>query len=155
MSSLPTKEKKSEQKVVEFFDSYFTKKIQFPVSEYDAVVGFFDKRNFGETASRTVSQVIMTQAKKESISVFKLIDSLGKLNEPSLSTVVTKILNASRGKTSQLGYRTVNNNALTELRSIGDKVNTEPDNVGFGQDQVEGPDLQYITTGYVEQGYVL
>ena len=97
----------------------------------------------------------MTQAKKESISVFTLIDSLGKLNEPSLSTVVTKILNASRGKTSQLGYRTANNNVLTELRSIGDKVNTEPDNVGFGQDQVEDPDSQYITTGYVEQGYVL
>ena len=40
-TSLPPKDKKSEQRVVEFFDNYFTKPIQVSANDYDAVVGFF------------------------------------------------------------------------------------------------------------------
>ena len=43
-TGLPPKEQKSEQRVVEFFDNYFSKPIEVSANDYDAVIGFFSKR---------------------------------------------------------------------------------------------------------------
>ena len=45
-TSLPPKEQKTEQRVVEFFDQYFSKPIEVSANDYDAVISFFEKRGF-------------------------------------------------------------------------------------------------------------
>ena len=70
-TSLPPKDKKSEQRVVEFFDNYFTKPIQVSANDYDAVVGFFSKRNFDKVAA-VVAQVLNFQRNKSSTIGFKI-----------------------------------------------------------------------------------
>ena len=40
-TSLAPIEQKSEQRVVEFFDNYFTKPIEVSANDYDAVISFF------------------------------------------------------------------------------------------------------------------
>ena len=72
-TSLPPKDKKSEQRVVEFFDNYFTKPIQVSANDYDAVVGFFSKRNFDKVAAASVGQALLTQAKIDNVNVFELV----------------------------------------------------------------------------------
>ena len=53
MSELPPKEQKTEQRVVEFFDNYYNKTLEFPSNEFDAVIGFFTKRGFKFFLSRS------------------------------------------------------------------------------------------------------
>lgn len=124
MSDLPNKTLKSEQKVVQFFDTYFQKRVEFNASEYDALVGFFQSREFSDVSARTISQVLLTQAKAEGVKIFTVIDTLGKLDYPNLNQVVTKVLNASRDQTSQLGYKTASNLSLYEIRGIADPIVT-------------------------------
>ena len=55
-TSLPPKDQKSEQRVVSFFDNYFTKPIEVSANDYDAVIGFFSKI-FGPKRKRSESQL--------------------------------------------------------------------------------------------------
>lgn len=104
-TSLPPKEKKSEQRVVEFFDNYFTKPIQVSANDYDAVVGFFSKRNFDKVAAASVGQALLTQAKIDNVNVFELVDTLKGLSEVQLSKVVAQVLNFQRNKSSTIGFK--------------------------------------------------
>ena len=148
MSDLPTKSLKSEQKVVQFFDTYFQKRVEFNASEYDALVGFFENKNFGAVAARTLSQILLTQAKAEGVKIFTLIDTLGNLSYVNLTQVVTRILNASRDQTSQLGYKTDSNLSLYEVRGIADPV------VINGNQRIKVIDAEVDTTDYLQAGYV-
>jgi len=148
MSDLPSKTLKSEQKVVQFFDTYFQKRVEFAASEYDALIGFFRSRDFSVVSARTISQVLLTQAKAENIKIFTVIDTLGKLDFPNLNQVVTKVLNASRDQTSQLGYKTAPNLSLYEVRGIADPVIID------GNQRIQVIDAEVDTTDYLEAGYV-
>ena len=92
-TSLPPKEQKTEQRVVEFFDQYFSKPIEVSANDYDAVISFFEKRGFDKTASASVGQAILTQAKLDEVNVFQLIDTLKGYTEVQLSKVVAQVLN--------------------------------------------------------------
>ena len=95
-TALPPKEKKSEQRVVEFFNNYFNKTLEFSANDFDAVVGFFTKRDFDKTAAISVSQALLTQAKLDEVNVFQLLDTLKGFDEVQLSKVVTQVLNFYR-----------------------------------------------------------
>lgn len=118
MSELPQKEAKSEQRVVEFFDSYYNKKLQFPANEFDAVITFFTKRNFDKTSAISVGQSLLTQAKVDNVNVFKLLDTLKGLTEVQLSRVVAEILNNQRTKTSMLGFKIQSTFDYLERRNV-------------------------------------
>ena len=153
MSALPKKPlTKSESKVIQYFDNYFNKPVEIAVSEYDAVLGFFEKRGFGILASRTISQVLLTQAKVEGVKIFTLLDSLGGLDKRTLSSIVVKVINLSRDKTSQLGFKTTRKNHLVELRNLQDPLSTSL-NINAEEDIVIDTNT-YITPDYVELGYV-
>jgi hypothetical protein len=154
MTDLPSKiRKNSETKVIRYFDQYFNKPVEIAASEYDAVLGFFEKREFDTTAARVITQVLITQARAEGIKVFSLIDTLQGLQKNQLSSVITKIINLSRDKTSQLGYKTKSQNNLRELRNLKDPVVTT---INIIEDVAEDPvqDVNYIEPGYVQIGYV-
>lgn len=110
--------KGSDREVRQFFDRYFTKTVQFTNNELDSVVGFFKKRGFDENASLAVAVTLLQQAKLDKIPIYKLLDSLGGLNEVQLSVVVAEILNYNRTKTSSLGFKRPPNFDRKEQRNI-------------------------------------
>lgn len=118
MSDLPVKGKKSEQKVVQFFDQYFNQVQEFPVSTLDAVVSFFTARNFEKTAAITIAQILLAQAKNSNVAVFELLDSLKGYDKPQLSTLVARILNNQRDATSKLGFKLEKFGNTLEKRNI-------------------------------------
>ena len=118
MSDLPVKGKKSEQKVVQFFDNYFYQTQEFPASTLDAVVAFFTSRNFEKTAALSIAQVLLTQAKLSDVSIFELLDTLKSYKKTQLSTLVAKILNNQRDVTSKLGFKLDSFGNTVEKRNV-------------------------------------
>lgn len=100
------------------FTNYFNKPLSFPSNEVDAVIGFFSKRDFDESAAIAVGTVIMQQAKLDGIKVFEVLDTLKGLNELQLSVVVTEIMNYNREKISTIGFKIEDIVERTEARNI-------------------------------------
>lgn len=118
-SSLPNEKfTNSDQFVKEFFDRYYTKALEFPANEVDAVIAFFQKRGFEDASANSVATVLLQQAKIDGVKVFKLLDTLSGLEDLQLSSLVTEILNYSRTKTSTLGYRVEQTTNYIEARNI-------------------------------------
>lgn len=119
MSSLPTTPSTdSASKVKSFFNNYYNEPLSFPVNQVDAVVGFFEKRDFDKQASITVAGALLKQAKIDNVNVFKLLDTLKTLERVQLSALVTEVLNFDRQSTSTLGFKTKTQSELSETRNI-------------------------------------
>lgn len=119
MSSLPAQTNiSSDKKVTEVFDNYFNKKLSFPSNEVDAVVAFFQKRGFENSAAISTATVLLNQAKLDNVKVFTLLDTLTGYNEVQLSAIVTEILNYNRLRTSVLGYKITDSTEKIEKRNI-------------------------------------
>ncbi|MEK9804668.1 MAG: hypothetical protein VW551_00045 [Euryarchaeota archaeon] len=141
-----TKFTSSDDSVREFFNNFYTAKLEFSSNEVDAVIAFFEKRGFESTAAYSISTILMQQAKIDNVPVFKLLDSLKGFNELQLSTLVTEILNYNRSKTSTLGFRLESQKTLLESRNV-EVFETPEETIISNQDN-------YVTLGYVEPGYV-
>jgi|SRR6056297_2841384 len=146
MSSLPRQSlTDSGQLVREFYDRYYTAKIEYPANEVDAVLQFFEKRGFESASAANVTTVLMQQAKVDGVKTFKLLDTLDGLTEVQLSALVAEILNYNRTKSSTLGYRIQSQTNPIESRNID------------GIDNVAGivDDIEFVDTGYVTPGYIV
>ena len=91
--------------VKQFFNKFFTHEVTFPSAQIDAITGFFLKRGFDESSSKSITIILLNQARIDNVEVFQLIDSLKKLTDIQLSQVVGQVINAYRENTSLLGYR--------------------------------------------------
>jgi len=121
MSNLPNPsrtEADTDREVRQFFDDYYQSSIEYPANEVDAVLGFFEKRGFGDAASSSLTSTVLKQAKVDNVSTFKLLDSLKGLNESQLSALIAEVLNYSRIKSSSLGFRIESDTTLLEARNI-------------------------------------
>jgi hypothetical protein len=101
----PSNSADSSVPVKNFFDKFFTHQVTFPSNQIDATVGFFLKRDFDLESSRTVSIVLLNQARLDGVNVFELLDTMKSLTNVQLNQIVAQVLNASREKTSVLGFR--------------------------------------------------
>lgn len=108
----------SAAEVKQFYNEYFTKPLSFPSNQVDAVVGFFESRNFDRSASTAVASVLLRQAKLDSVNVFELLDTLKGLTELQLSAIVTEVMNANRDRISTLGFKLENPADQVEARNI-------------------------------------
>lgn len=118
-SNLPkTTSTDSSDEVRNFFDKYFLHQITFPTNQIDAIVGFFLKRGFDDSAARSTSIVLLNQSRLENVNPFELLDTLKGLNEAQLSKVVTEVLNVYRDKRSALGYKLTSVEETVESRNI-------------------------------------
>lgn len=102
----------------QFFDKFFTHEVTFPAGEIDATIGFFLRKGFDQESARSISIVILNQARLDNVSTFKLLDTLKVLTDIQLSQLVTQVLNAYREKTSILGYRINSTAESYESRNI-------------------------------------
>ena len=97
---------------------YFPNPLEVRANDYDAVISFFEKRGFDKTASASVGQAILTQAKLDEVNVFKLIDTLKGYTEVQLSKVVAQVLNFQRNKSSTIGFRVTPTFEYGERRNV-------------------------------------
>jgi hypothetical protein len=102
----------------EYFDRYYSKKIAYKAAEVDAVIGFFLKRGFDQTAAINTALTLLEQASLSNIPVFTLIDTLRGVNDVELSNIVAQILNYNRENTSAIGYKINRNENLFDKRNI-------------------------------------
>jgi len=102
-----------------YFNSFYSNgAISYTQNEVDAVVGYFLKRGFEKVAAINTGGVLLEQAKRDSVPIFKLLDTLKGINDVQLSNVVAQIINANRRKTSSIGYRQQSENQLFDQRNI-------------------------------------
>ena len=101
-----------------FFNNYYNKEISYQASEVDAVIGYFLKRGFEQTAAINTASVLLQQATVDNIKVFQLLDTLKGINDVQLSNVVAQILNLNRSKTSSIGYKNPSIVQLFDQRNI-------------------------------------
>ena len=121
MSNLPDSSRQTadgDRAVRTFFDEYYQKRLEFPASEVDAILGFFSKRGFDDAAASSIASTLMRQAKFDSINMFKLLDTLKGLTDLQLSALIAQILNNNRAKSSSLGFRIESATNLLEARNI-------------------------------------
>ena len=121
-SDLPLKTIKTNEQLIAYFDNTNKKTLEFSASEFDAVIGFFLKRGFETTSARTITQVLMTESKKSDIKIFELLDKLSGYNKTQLTSIVINVLNSSRDKTTQLGFKKKPKTMKLEERNIGDTI---------------------------------
>jgi S-adenosylmethionine:diacylglycerol 3-amino-3-carboxypropyl transferase len=108
----------SSEEVKAFFDRYYQTEVTFPVNQIDAVLGYFLKRGFEETAAKSITTLLLNQARIDNVNVFQLVDTLKGLTDVQLSAVVTEILNTYRERTSTLGFRKQIEELTIESRNI-------------------------------------
>jgi hypothetical protein len=120
MSSLPIPNisKRSDRGVQLFFDTYYTKDINFSDNDLNAIIAFFESRGFDNSAAIAVSTSLLSQAKAQKIPVFKLIDTLKTYTGIQLSSIVAEILNFNRRRTSAIGFKREKNKLTIESRNI-------------------------------------
>jgi len=106
-SNLPTNTEitDSAEKTKLVFNNSGDTPTEFRAIDVDTTIAFFQKRDFSDDAAESVAIMLLTQAKKEKISVRSILESIDKTNDVQLSVFVSKILNADRVQTSVLGYR--------------------------------------------------
>lgn len=116
-SNLPSNNANTDE-VRNFFDKFFLHQITFPTNQIDAVVGFFLKRGFDDSAARSTAIVLLNQARLENVNPFKLLDTIKGLTDAQLSQVVTEVLNVYRDRSSALGFKLTTVEETTESRNI-------------------------------------
>jgi hypothetical protein len=104
-SNLPTVNTNTVLDTKQFFDKFFINEVTFPANEIDASIGFFLKRGFDAESARSISIVLLNQAKIDNVNAFQLLDTMKSLTDVKLSQIMAQILNSYREKISLLGYR--------------------------------------------------
>ncbi len=117
MINLPLESTK-EVEIKKFLDKYYDTEMTFPAGEIDAVVGFFQRRNFDLTSARTTAIVLLTQARTDNVNVFELLDTLKSFPAVQLNQIVAQVINSYRQKTSLIGYRIAIPENTYEIRNV-------------------------------------
>jgi hypothetical protein len=93
----------STKSTIQVFDAYSTAPFTVEAATFDAMVGFFEGRGFGEESAQSFSYIIIKQAYVDGHNPFQLIETLKGLADLELSGLITELLNYNRFKTSSLG----------------------------------------------------
>jgi len=118
VSTLPSLSIDSSNDTAKLFNRQFNEEIGYKAAEVDAVIGYFSKRGFDQTAAINTALVLLRQASIDKIPAFKLIDTLKGITDVQLNNIVAQILNLNRNKSSVLGYRIPPNTELFDQRNI-------------------------------------
>ena len=86
----------STDKTLDFFNTFYESPVELDNSSLTAIKGFFESKGFKSDASESVSIIIISQAKKDNLNPFDIIDTLKGLNDIELSAIVGEILNYNR-----------------------------------------------------------
>lgn len=104
-NNLPAKSSSgsSSDQTVSQFENYNDTPVELNQTTLSAMIGFLENRGFSKESAETISLTILTQAKRENYNPMALIESMKKLNDNEMSTIIAEVLNFNRFKTSMLG----------------------------------------------------
>jgi len=112
------KQASSTDKTIKFFDEFYQVPIEINSTALTAMTGFFESKGFEKGSAESVAIIIVTQAKRDNLNAFQILDTLGGLDNVELSALVGEILNYNRFKTSSLGITTASRPADEIQRNI-------------------------------------
>lgn len=93
----------SSDETLKNFSLYNDKPVELDQNVQTAMIGFLESRNFSRESAEVIALTILTQAKREKFNPLALIETMKKLNETEMSTIIAEVLNFNRFKTSMLG----------------------------------------------------
>jgi Glu-tRNA(Gln) amidotransferase subunit E-like FAD-binding protein len=104
-NNLPTKltSGSSSDQTISQFENYNDKPTELNQTTLTAMIGFLENRGFSRESSETISLTILMQAERENFNPMALIETMKKLNDNEMSTIISEVLNFNRFKTSMLG----------------------------------------------------
>ena len=103
-SNLPPKTVVSNiNKVVQYFDNYYTPPTELDVQSVDVLTGFLESKGFADEAAKNIAYIILKSAKESNYDVQQVIDGLREFDPIQLNDFLTSLLNFNRVKTSALG----------------------------------------------------
>jgi hypothetical protein len=97
------KQSSSADSTIKFFDDFYQVPVEINGTALTAMTGFFESKGFEKNSAESVAIIILTQAKRDNLNAFQILDTLGGLDTLELSALVGEILNYNRFKTSSLG----------------------------------------------------
>lgn len=97
------KQSSSVNTTIKFFDDFYQVPVEINGTALTAMTGFFESKGFEKNSAESVAIIILTQAKRDNLNAFQILDTLGGLDTLELSALVGEILNYNRFKTSSLG----------------------------------------------------
>lgn len=103
-SNLPIKSSESSQeRVIKYFDNYYTVPIDLDVTDIEVTKAFFESRNFDKGSAESISYLILKTAKESNYKTQEILDALTSYTDSQLNEFLLNILNFNRIKTSTLG----------------------------------------------------
>jgi hypothetical protein len=91
-SGYTTTSSSRDKQVRQFFDRYYTNPISYTTEEVDAVIGYFQKRGFDETAAINTAVVLLQQSKIDGLKVLNYLTPLKELQKFSYQTLLRRYL---------------------------------------------------------------
>ncbi len=88
-----------------FFDTYGKLPLEFAANDVEASISFFESKGFDRSAAIVTAATILKQAKLDETPIFKILDTLKRLDTIELNSLVAEILNNNRPASSTLGFR--------------------------------------------------
>jgi hypothetical protein len=103
-SNLPPKTTESSQdKVIKYFDNYYTVPIDLEVTDVEVMRAFFEGKNFDRASAESITYLILKTAKQSNYKTQEILDALTSYSDVQLNEFLLNILNFNRVKTSTLG----------------------------------------------------
>jgi hypothetical protein len=93
----------SDQKVVQYFDNYYTTPINLDVTDVDLMTSFFQEKGFDDGSASNIAFLILKTAKQSNYKTQEILEALTSYNSDQLNDFLMNILNFNRAKTSTLG----------------------------------------------------
>lgn len=85
------------------FNSFYQVPLEIDTTVLTAIKSYFETRGYGSDASESIAIIILSQATKDKLDPFGILDTLRALSGTQISSLVAEILNYNRFKTSALG----------------------------------------------------
>jgi hypothetical protein len=89
------------------FNSFYQVPLQLDGTTLTAIKSYFESRGYGSVAAESVAIIILSQATKDGLNPFNILDTLRGLSSIQISALVAEILNYNRFKSSSLGITNI------------------------------------------------
>jgi hypothetical protein len=85
------------------FNSFYQVPLEIDTTVLTSIKSYFETRGYGSDASESIAIIILSQATKDKLDPFGILDTLRAFSGTQISSLVAEILNYNRFKTSTLG----------------------------------------------------
>ena len=103
----PSASASSSDATTKLFNSFYQVPLQLDETTLTAIKSYFESRGYSSDAASSVAIILLSQATKDGLNPFGILDTLRGLESVQISALVAEILNYNRFKTSSLGITAI------------------------------------------------